>query len=189
MKNLNDTNKEYMTPSSYLNSNSKYSHANYYSENNIKFLRDKKDSLLSTQETCDSEYYKKLKIKDDLLNLKIEKENFLLKEKAEIDYLNIVLKDKEQQKYEIESNLNLKNVQFQEKILSNIFELENVNNTNIQIKLKNDLSVFGKRITKEAFQVLTIGTCKGNASTDEILDKEYKEDPDLMTLWAAYNII
>jgi len=191
-----DSNKENYTPSSYLSSSSKLlSHQKMRNENNIKLLRDKKENLLNSLEHSDAEYYRLLKKREELTYKVMERDSILFKEKAELEYMNDILKEKENkrnsisQNYGGSANLWLENFYLSE----NLFHVErqSANTNQIHIKLKNDLSVVGQK-NRDGFTctgVIKTNNSTSSTNTNEILDKEFNQDPELLMLYAAYNII
>jgi hypothetical protein len=191
-----DSNKENYTPSSYLSSSSKLlSHQKMRNENNIKLLRDKKENLLNLLETSDADYYRLLKKREELTYKVMERDSILFKEKAELEYMNDILKEKENkrnsifQNYEGSANLWLENFYLSENLFN--VEKQSANTNQIHVKLKNDLSVVGQKnrdgITCTA--VIKTNNSTSSTNTNEILDKEFNQDPELLMLYAAYNII
>jgi hypothetical protein len=191
-----DSNKENYTPSSYLSSSSKLlSHQKMWNDNNLKLLRDKKEDLMNSLETNDAEYYRLLKKKEELMYKVMERDSILFKEKAELEYMNDILREKENRKDSIAQNVGgSANLWLENYYLSeNLFNLDShIGNTNqIQIKLKNDLSVLGH---KNRDGIICTGVIKTNsntssANTNEILEKEFNQDPELLMLYAAFNIV
>jgi hypothetical protein len=190
-----DSNKENMTPSSYLSSNSKMlSHQKFHSENNLKALRDIKDNLSAITEINDSEYYSKLKKKEELESLVVENDNQLFKDKTDVEYLNNIVKEKETKKEGIIQNVeNNPNIWLENYFVPDgIFNLEvNSNNRYVNqvcIKLNNDLGVVG---TKQRENIVCNGVINRNptnANLNEIFEKEFNQDPESLMLYAAYNL-
>lgn len=192
-----DSNKENFTPSSYLSSSSKLlSHQKIWNDNNLKNLRDKKENLLNSLEANDIEYYRLLKKKEELMYKVMERDSVLFKEKAELEYLNDILREKENkrngvaQNTEGSANLWIENNFFNSEGFFNLDTQPGITN-NIHIKLKNDLAIVGQKNREEILCTGIINTKMNtsNANTNEILDKEFNQDGELLMLYAAYNII
>jgi hypothetical protein len=192
-----DSNKENYTPSSYLSSSSKLlSHQKMWNENNLKSFRDKKENLLNTLETNDIEYYRLLKKKEELMYKVMERDSILFKEKAELEYLNDILREKENKRNGVAQNAEgSSNLWIENNFLSTkngLFTIEtNTGNTNhIHIKLKNDMAIVGQKNRDAISCTGLINTKKNtnNSNTNDILDKEFNQDQELLLLYAAFNI-
>lgn len=189
-----DSNKENFTPSSYLSSNSKMlSHQKMWTDNNLKHLRTRKEDLLNLLDTNDTEYYRLLKKKEDLMYKVMERDSILFKEKAELEYMNDIMRERENRKIGVTKNSDeCGNIWLENYLLSeNFFTIETGNSNQIHIKLNNDLALVGKK-GKEGITCTGLINTKmstGNSNINEILHKEFDHDQELLMLYAAYNVV
>lgn len=184
-----ESNKENMTPTSHLSSSSKLLNQYYAFESNIKNLKEHKDELINEMGVNENEYYKQFKKKEDLSHLVIEKDTILFKETSEINELNDLLWEKEQRTNSLLDNLNHTNQTIETTLVNNIFNME-VSSNSIKLRLSNDINIIGMKDSKGAYVFNKI-ICenKSNMNMNEILEKEYNQDPELMMLYAGFNII
>ena len=122
-------------------------------------------------------------------------DSLLFKEKADLEKLNDEFREKETKRIAVINNSeSYGNIWLENYLLSeNFFTLENqsANTNQIQIKLKNELAIVGKR-GREGSTSNGLITTKSNASTanlNEIFDKEFNQDAEMLMLYAAYNIV
>ncbi len=189
-KNLTDSNKENMTPSSYVSSASKiYS---YYNENNLKSLRDKKDLLINQMEICDIENFKLLKEKEELSCLAVEKDGLIFREKAELEYMNDILKEKENKRNAIIGSVKCSKREIENEISNGIFntDITGSGGNKIFIRLQNDYVITGTKDRNDVYfnAFYRSNNINSNHSNDT-LDKELNTNPQLIKYFAAYNIV
>ena len=189
-KQISDSNKENQTPSSYMSSASKFNQQNFYNENYLNNLKEKKESLISIQEANDSQYFNLVKKREELASLVMEKDSALFKEKAELEYLSDILREKEDKRNTILENMNHNNVWIENQFISkNLCTMENGPNQSVIIALKNDFTISGVRQKDQIVCNKFNKTNVGNTNLNEILDKEFNNDNELIKLFAAYNIV
>jgi len=183
LKKITESNKENLTPSSFLSSASKFA---IYDENNLKLLKEKKENLISQAESNDEERFKLIRRKEELINMVMEKEGILYREKAESEYLNDILREKENSKNRLIENLNETNTLLSDYICSNLCVIES-QDTNLNLHIQNDFAINAKK-GKEEYTFNKVYK-KNLPSLNEILDKESKENYESIKLFTAYNII
>ena len=187
-----EANKENMTPTSLISSTSKfYSNQKYYAENTMKLMREKVDDISTQMEMNEVKYFKLLKNKEELSMLLFEKDNEAFKEKAEIEYLNDIIREKESNKKSLSDNLeNHANIYLDLNVLANNFLFqENIPNENTaKIKLKNGFNVIGDKNRDGIIISKIVSDSPANGNINSIFEKEFSQDPELLKLFAAYNI-
>jgi len=188
---ISDSNKENMTPSSYISSNSKVSSFPIsFTENNIKSIRDKKEATITQMEMAEAHHNKLLSEKEELSFLVVEKDSILFKEKSELEYLSDILKDRDNKKNYIKEEVNSIKVFIENEIISQgLFNTERLTDNKIVVKLHNDYMING---IKDNNNVAFNGFFKSNSGqsniSNEIFEREYYNRPQLLKYFAAYNI-
>lgn len=189
-KNISDSNKENMTPSSRFSSSSKM--LSMFNENNLKSLREKKENVIESMEVSQDDYFRLLKEKEQLEFIVAEKEAAITKEKGELEYLNNMLRLKEEQKSKISEKTEEANRWLENEFISkNMFEtVDNLPGNKIIVKLKNDVCLVG---VKDKDSVNCQGVYKINqgnlqSNINEIYEREFANDANSLMYFAAFNI-
>lgn len=177
---LHDSNKENMTPSSVTSMSN-----NNYLDNCTKIFKENRNKLLTEYERLDEDYFKLLRRKEELSSLILDKDSALLRDKAELEFLGDCLR-------EIEGRIKNENEQSKTNasLERNMIQFEVVQNssTSAEIKLKGDMSISGLNRNRNEYCIQSINHTQDDA-VNEILEREYNKESDLVVLYAAFNII
>ena len=153
-------------------------------------IQEKKEEALKQMQNIENDYYRMIRMKEELSFKLIELDNIYFKEKTELDNLSDIIKEKEINKQLISNKLKTNNNLIKDNLISMIIPNVINDDNNIQIKLKNDLIVLGNTNNNNEiiFNKLIINNQNIQNNLNEIYEKNNIQYPDANALFIAYNI-